>query len=125
MIKTTVIQKQIELTTVETTEKDIRRNIAEAFKDILNDYDLESQDDREMFQADFNRLTDIMEQMDKKNFAQVFKEAYTPMALSCRDFEEVDAWFVNNRDTDNEIEIRIKADNGFTVYVIDQKDIKF
>ena len=124
MIKTQTIQKQINLTIVETTEKDMRRNVAEAFKDILNDYDLESQDDREMFQADFNRLTDIMEQMDKNVFFQVFREAYTPMALSCRDFEEVDAWFVNNRNTDNEIEIRIKGDDGI-IYIVDQRDIKF
>ena len=124
MIKTQTFQKQINLTIVETTEKDIRRNVAEAFKDILNEYDLEREADREMFQADFNQLTDIMEQLDKKLFVQVFKEAYTSMALGCKDFDQVDQWFADNEDTDNEIEIRIKGDDGI-IYIVDQRDIKF
>jgi len=124
MIKITTQQKQIEVAIVETTEKDIRRRIASAFKDILNDYDLESESDREMFQADFNRLTDIMEQLDNKRFYQVFKDCYTDMALGPNDFDQVDQWFVDNEDTDNKIEIHIKGNDG-VLYIIDQRDIQF
>ena len=124
MIKTTIIQKQIEHTIVETTEKDIRRRIASAFKDILNDYDLELQKDREMFQSDFNRLTDIMEQLDRHAFFQVFRDCYTDMALGPNDFDQVDQWFVDNEDSDNKIEIHVKGNDG-QIYIVEQEDIQF
>ena len=123
MIKQTTHTKTITKTIIEVQASALRTNMAEAFKDILNDYDIRDARERELHEADWNRFTDNMEQMDKGMYSQVFKEGYTMMLLEPCEFEAVEKFF-DNRQPNTEIEIHVVSTPG-TCFVVTEKDIQY
>ena len=129
MITTTTTVKTITKSILKVTEKQLKANLIENFKEIFNDYDLADKDSREYYQADFHRLTDLLDQMDKGNFSQVFADGYTPMLLNYEDFEEVENFFhknsIANSRNGNEFEIHIEdSKTGYDV-VVKHVDINY
>jgi hypothetical protein len=122
-IKTTTVIKSVTKTIIEVQASALKNNMAEAFKDIFNDYDIKDARERELYEADWNRFTDCMQQMDKGMYAQVFKDAYTMMLLDHREFEAVERFF-KNRQPNTEIEIHVVSTPG-TCFVVTEKDIQF
>ena len=127
MIKQTTITKTVTKTIIEVQASTLRSNMVAAFRDIFNDYDITNADERDLYQADWYRFTDSMDQMDQGKYAQVFKDAYTMMLLDPSDFEVVEKFFKNrlhNRQPDVEIEIHVVSTPG-TCFVVTEKDIQF
>ena len=122
-IKTTTVIKSVTKTIIEVQASALKNNMAEAFKDIFNDYDIKDARERELYEADWNRFTDNMEQMDKGLYSQVFKEGYTMMLLEPREFEVVERFF-KNRQPNTEIEIHVVSTPG-TCFVVTEKDIQY
>jgi hypothetical protein len=122
-IKTTTVIKSVTKTIIEVQASALKNNMAEAFKDIFNDYDIKDARERELHEADWNRFTDCMQQMDKGMYAQVFKDAYTMMLLDGCEFEAVEKFF-NNRQPNTEIEIHVVSTPG-TCFVVTEKDIQY
>ena len=122
-IKTTTVIKSVTKTIIEVQASALKNNMAEAFKDIFNDYDIKDARERELYEADWNRFTDCMQQMDKGMYAQVFKEGYTMMFLDHREFEAVEKFFMN-RQPNTEIEIHVVSTPG-TCFVVTEKDIQY
>ena len=122
-IKTTTIIKSVTKTVIEVQASTLRTNMVAAFRDIFNDYDLLDAQERDLYQADFYRLTDNMDQMDKGMYSHVFKEGYTMMLLDDREFEAVEKFFVN-RQPNTEIEIHVVSTPG-TCFVVTEKDIQY
>jgi hypothetical protein len=123
MIKTTTVIKSVTKTIIEVQASALRTNMAEAFKDIFNDHDITDANERDLYQADWFRFTDSMDQMDKGMYAQVFKDAYTMMLLGHREFEAVEKFF-NNRQPNTEIEIHVVSTPG-TCFVVTENDIQY
>ena len=127
MIKTTTIIKSVTKTIIEVQASTLKANMVAAFRDIFNDYDITNADERDLYQADWFRFTDSMDQMDQGKYEQVFKDAYTMMLLDSSDFEVVEKFFKNrlfNRQTAEEIEIHVVSTPG-TCFVVTEKDIQF
>ena len=120
MTTTTTTTKTI----LNVTEEHLKQNLIDGFKDIFNTYNLQFEEDRRQYEADFNRLTDCLEQMDKWGFGSVFKDGYTPMLLKLEDFEEVEKFFHENSHNDNTFEIHIKTTHG-NLIIVDQDDISY
>jgi hypothetical protein len=127
MIKTTTIIKSVTKTIIEVQASTLKANMVAAFRDIFNDYDITNADERDLYQADWYRFTDSMDQMDQGKYEQVFKDAYTMMLLDPSDFDAVEKFFKNrhhNRQPDTEIEIHVVSTPG-TCFVVTEKDIQF
>jgi len=127
MIKQTTITKTVTKTIIEVQASTLKANMVAAFRDIFNDYDITNADERDLYQADWYRFTDSMDQMDQGKYAQVFKDAYTMMLLDSSDFEAVEKFFKirhHNRQQDTEIEIHVVSTPG-TCFVVTEKDIQF
>ena len=122
-IKTTTVIKSVTKTIIEVQASALKNNMAEAFKDIFNDYDITDANERDLYQADWYRFTDSMDQMDKGMYAQVFKDAYTMMLLDGCEFEAVEKFF-KNRQPNAEIEIHVVSTPG-TCFVVTEKDIQY
>ena len=124
-IKTTTVIKSVTKTIIEVQASALKNNMAEVFKDIFNDYDIKDARERELYEADWNRFTDNMEQMDKGLYSQVFKEGYTMMLLEPREFEAVEKFFANRQPhITTEIEIHVVSTPG-TCFVVTEKDIQY
>ena len=123
MIKTTTIIKSVTKTIIEVQASTLKANMVAAFRDIFNDYDITNADERDLYQADWFRFTDSMDQMDQGKYEQVFKDAYTMMLLDGCDFEAVEKFFMN-RQPNTEIEIHVVSTPG-TCFVVTEKDIQY
>ena len=123
MIKTTTIIKSVTKTIIEVQASTLKANMVAAFRDIFNDYDIRDARERDLYQADWFRFTDSMDQMDQGKYAQVFKDAYTMMLLDGCDFEAVEKFFMN-RQPNTEIEIHVVSTPG-TCFVVTEKDIQY
>jgi hypothetical protein len=125
MIKTTTIIKSVTKTIIEVQASTLKANMVAAFRDIFNDYDIRDARERDLYQADWFRFTDCMDQMDQGKYAQVFKDAYTMMLLDGRDFEAVEKFFANRQPhISTEIEIHVVSTPG-TCFVVTEKDIQY
>ena len=124
MIKTTTVTKTVTKTIIEVSSQELKKNLVSNFKDILNDYDLMDSASRELHQADFHRLTDGLDQMERGLYAGVFREGYTPMLLSSSDFAEVENFF-NHRQPQTELEIHIIPKTPGTLFIVSERDIQF
>jgi hypothetical protein len=120
MIKTTTTTKII----IEVSSEEVKRNFENNFKDILNDYDLMDSVSRELYQGDFHRLTDALDQMERGLYSGVFQEGYTAMLLSSSDFAEVEKFF-DHRQPQTELEIHITSETPGTLFIVSEKDIQF
>lgn len=116
----TTITKSI----IKVTESQLKATLIEHFKENFNDYDLMDKDSREYYEADFHRLTDCLEQMDKGLFGQVFGNGYTMMLLSFEDFEEVENFFAKNSHTANQLEVHVETKDG-NVIVVTQDELNY
>ena len=122
MIKTTTYTKTITKTIIETTEEAIKSRMADSFRDIFNDYDITDARERELYEADWNRFTDCMEQMDKGLFAEVFKEGYTYMMLNYKDHELIER-FHQAKKEDAELEVHVLSKG--TTYVVKSQQLNY
>ena len=122
MIKTSTYTKTITKTVIETTEEAIKERMADGFRDIFNDYDITDASERDNYQADWNRFTDCMEQIDRGFFAEVFKEGYTFMMLNHKDVEMIEK-FHQQKNPDAELEIHVLSRG--TTYVVKSEDINY
>ena len=123
MIKQTTHTKTITKTIIEVRASTLKANMVAAFRDIFNDYDIMDANERDLYQSDWYRFTDSMDQMDKGMYAQVFKDAYTMMLLDHAEFDVVERFF-KNRQPNTEIEIHVVSTPG-TCFVVTEKDIQF
>ena len=114
-------RKNIELWTLKIPKVDLKKNLAKSFEDVFKDYELELEGDRDNMQADFNRMTDCMAQIDRYKAASVFEDGYTMMLLNSMDFDFVDEFFKENKDNDNRLEVHIMdvVDSNGTVEVVE------
>ena len=124
MIKITTHTKTVTKTTIEVSAASLKKNIVDSFKEIFNDYDLTSVSQRELYQADFNRLTNCLDQMDKGSYANVFKDGYTYMLLDPSDMEVVEKFF-EERKQNTELEICITLSTPGTAFIVMDKDIQY
>ena len=124
MIKTTTVTKTVTKTVLEVSSRELKKNLVNQFKDILNDYNLMESSHRELYQGDFHRLTDYLDQLDRGLYAGVFKEGYTPMLLSSSDFAEVEKFF-DNRQPQTELEIHITSETPGILFIVTERDIQF
>ena len=120
ILKTTT--RTITKTIIEVTEESIRERMADSFRDVFNDYDITQACERESYQADWNRFTDCMEQIDRGFFAEVFKEGYTHLMVNFKDQEMIEK-FHQQKNPDAELEIRVLSRG--TTYVVKSEDINY
>ena len=122
------------MTTTTTTTKtiitikknDLRKNIADQFRDMITScYSFQDVEDIENMQADLNRLTDCLEQIDNGLLINVFGDGYTMMLLSFQDFETVEEFFQENSNNDNELEIHVTDSEGNIIEKIDSKYLSY
>lgn len=122
------------MTTTTTTTKtiitvkknDLRKNIADQFRDMITScYTFQDVEDIENMQADLNRLTDCLEQIDNGLVSNVFADGYTTMLLSFKDFETVEEFFQENSHNDNELEIHVTDLEGNVIDKIDSKYLSY
>jgi len=123
MIKTTTITKTVTKTIVEVQAYTLKANMITAFKEILNDYNLNNASERELYQADFDRFTGCMDQMDEGKYASVFNDGYTYMLLDSYEMKAVEKFF-NDRQPNTEIEIHVVTSPS-TCFVVTEKDIQY
>jgi hypothetical protein len=119
-IKTTT--RTITKTIIETTEEAIKERMADGFRDIFADYDITDASERDNYQADWNRFTDCMEQMDRGFFAEVFKDGYTHLMVNFKDQEVIEK-FHQQKNPDAELEIHVLSRG--TTYVVKSEDINY
>ena len=122
------------MTTTTTTTKtiitvkknDLRKNIADQFRDMITScYTFQDVEDIGNMQADLNRLTDCLEQIDNGLLSNVFADGYTTMLLSFKDFETVEEFFQENSNNDNELEIHVTDLEGNVIDKIDSKYLSY
>jgi len=122
------------MTTTTTTTKtiitvkknDLRKNIADQFKDMITScYTFQDVEDIENMQADLNRLTDCLEQIDNGLVSNVFADGYTMMLLSFKDFETVEEFFHENSHNDNELEIHVTDLEGNVIEKVESKYLSY
>ena len=122
------------MTTTTTTTKtiitikknDLRKNIADQFRDMITScYTFQDVEDIGNMQADLNRLTDCLEQIDNGLLSNVFADGYTMMLLSFQDFETVEEFFQENSHNDNELEIHVTDLEGNVIEKIDSKYLSY
>ena len=122
------------MTTTTTTTKtiitvkknDLRKNIADQFKDMITScYTFQDVEDIENMQADLNRLTDCLEQIDNGLVSNVFADGYTMMLLPFQDFETVEEFFQENSHNDNMLEIHVTDLEGNVIEKIDSKYLSY
>ena len=119
-IKTTT--RTITKTIIEVTEEAIKERMADGFRDIFADYDITDARERDNYQADWNRFTDCMEQMDRGLFAQVFKDGYTHLMVNFKDQEVIEK-FHQQKNPNAELEVHVLSKG--TTYVVKSDDLSY
>ena len=113
--------KQIKKYIITTSETELKKNFYGTFVDLLND---SLKDELEYFEMDVNRLTDCIEQIEKHGFTPLFKDGYTMMLLSPKDFQDVEDFFLHHSDDDAELEIHIQGLNTLRE-IVNHKDLSY
>ena len=106
-------------------KNDLKKNLADSFQDMLRDYSLQDLEDIENMQADLNRLSDCLEQINKGLVSNVFADGYTHMMLSFEDFETVEKFFQENSNNDNELEIHVTDESGNVIKVVKHEHLSY
>ena len=112
-------------TTMTIKKSDLKKNLADSFQDMLRDYSLQDLEDIENMQADLNRLSDCLEQINNGLVSNVFADGYTMMLLSFQDFETVEKFFQENSHNDNELVIHVTDADGNVIEVIESKYLSY
>jgi hypothetical protein len=103
-----------------TMERDkAKYNLINSFVALLKDQcRIEGFEDVEMIEADIDRMTDCLGQINKGNFKDVFGDGYTMMILEPEDFDYVDNFFRKHLRNDEELDIVLTDKEGFTTEII-------
>ena len=101
----------------------IKSNLISSFIDLLHD---EKGEDIDIIEADINRLTDCLQQLNKKQYSSIFAEGYTSLLLGNKDFQQVENFFNEYSNNDNHIiEIVVVDVDGKIVEVIEEDSISY
>lgn len=103
------VMKQIKKYIITTNATELKKNLYSSYADLLQD---SLEDDLEYFEMDVNRLSDCIEQIEKHGFTPLFKDGYTMMLLSPKDFQSVEDFFREHSNDDAELEIHIQGLKG-------------
>ena len=114
--------------TITVTETELKKNFAASITDLLSDH-IKYDEDIETFESDLFMLQDNFASINKSGFRSLFKEGFTPMLLSQKDFEDVEDFFRHHSADDSKLQIIIskedKEDETVEEYNISYWSIQF
>jgi len=106
-----------EITKIQTTETQIRKNFYRNYLELLNDVGHE--EDPSYFECEVNRLSGAIQDSYKNGLKDLFAEGYTMLLLDSEEFEVVE-----NMEEGDEIQIVIAKNDGSTE-VVTQDDLSY
>lgn len=109
--------------TIAVTETELKKNFAASITDLLSDH-IKYDEDIETFETDLNMLQDNFAMINKYGFRSLFKEGFTPMLLSEKDFEDVENFFRHHSADDSKLQIIISKEDKDDE-VVEENDISY
>ena len=96
--------------TITVTETELKKNFAASITDLLSDH-IKFDEDIETFESDLFMLQDNFATINRSGFRSLFKEGFTPMLLSQKDFEDVEDFFRHHSADDSKLQIIISKED--------------